>query len=105
MSRTAHRKAARQHLDRQILEPLRVTLQMLTNGRAKRLIPSGNLRRRVFHQPLGRLQPPHAVPVPVSLARLRPVLVVISPNRVAGFALERLLDNQPGRKLDQLVLR
>ena len=78
---------------------------MLPNGRAKRRIPPGDLRRGIFHQPLGRLQPPRAVPIPVSLARLRTVLVVISPNRVAGFALERLLDNQPGRKLDQLVLR
>jgi maltose alpha-D-glucosyltransferase/alpha-amylase len=43
--------------------------------------------------------------VPVSLARLRTVLVLILPNRVAGFALKRLLDNQPGRQLDQLVLR
>src|SRR5262249_58002053 len=89
---------------RQILKPLRVTLEMLTNGRAKRLSPPGDLRRRIFHQPLARLQPSRAVPVPVSLARLRTVLVVISPNRVAGFALKRLLDNQPGRELDQLVL-
>src|SRR5262245_22354799 len=50
MSRT---DSPRQHLDRQILKPLRVTLEMLPNGRAERLIPPGNLWHRIFHQPLG----------------------------------------------------
>ena len=51
------------------------------------------------------LQPSRAIAIPVALARLRTVLVVISPQHVAGLALERLLDNQAARKLDQLVLR
>jgi hypothetical protein len=74
---------------------------MLPNGRAKRLIPPGNLWRRIFHQPLCRPQPSRAISIPVALAGLRPVLVVISPQHVAGFALQRLLDNQPGRELDR----
>ena len=63
------------------------------------------LRRRIFHQPLGGLQSSHAIAIPVTLARLHTVLVVLSPQRVAGLALERLLDNQPARQLDQFVLR
>ena len=47
----AHRQPTRQHLDRQILEPLRVTLEMLANGRAERLIPPGDLWRRILHHP------------------------------------------------------
>src|SRR5262249_6326185 len=101
----AHRKPARQHLDRQILKPLRVTLEMLPNGRAKRLIPPSNLWRRIFHQPLCRPQPSRAISIPVALARLRAMLVVLASDRIGRFALQRLLDNQPGRELDQLVLR
>src|SRR5262249_2154283 len=74
----AHRKPARQHLDRQILKPLRVTLEMLPNGRTKRLIPAGNLWRRIFHQPLCRPQPSRAISIPVALAGLRVMLVVLA---------------------------
>src|SRR5262245_18161975 len=63
---------------------------MLPNGRAKRLIPPRDLRRRIFHRPLGRPQPSRAISIPVALARLRPVLVVISSQHVAGFAFQRL---------------
>jgi hypothetical protein len=41
----------------------------------------------------------------VALAWLRTVLVVISPDRVAGLALQRFLHNQPRRQLNQFVLR
>ena len=78
---------------------------MLPNARAERFIPPRDLRRRIFHQPLGRFQPSRAIPIPVTLARLRTVRVVRSPQRIAGFALERLFDNQTARQLDQLVLR
>ena len=54
-----------------ILKPLRVTLEMLPNGRAERLIPPGNLGRRIVHPPLGRFQPSWAIPISVALARLR----------------------------------
>jgi hypothetical protein len=66
--------------------------------------PVSDLRRRIFHQPLSRLQPSRAVPVPVSLARLRTVLVVLSTNRVAGFAFQRLFHDQPRCQLDQRIL-
>ena len=78
---------------------------MLPNARAERLIPPRDLRRRIFHQPLSRLQSSHAIAIPVTLAQLHTVLVVLSPQRVAGLALERLLDNQPARQLDQFILR
>jgi hypothetical protein len=64
-----------------------MTLEMLANSRAERLIPPRDLRRRIFHRSFGRLQPSHAVPVSVALAWLRTVLVVKSPDRVAGLAL------------------
>src|SRR5262245_717960 len=81
-----------------------MTLEMLANGRAERLIPPRDLRRRIFHRSFGRLQPSHAVPVTVAQARLRTVLVVISPDRVAGLALQRFLHDQPGRQLNQFIL-
>jgi hypothetical protein len=48
---------------------------------------------------------PIRVPVTVALARLRTVLVVISPDRDAGLALRRFLHDQPCRQLNQFVLR
>ena len=57
------------------------------------------MRRRIFHQPFGRLQPSGAVPIPISLARLRTVLVVVSPDGVAGLAIQRFLNNQSGAAL------
>ena len=78
---------------------------MLPNGRAERLIPPGNLGRRIVHPPLGRFQPSRAIPIPVALARLRTVLVVLASKRIAGLAFKRLLDDQAGRQFDQLVLR
>ena len=40
-----------QKLGEGFLKPLRVTLEMRPNGRAERLIPPGNLGRRIVHQP------------------------------------------------------
>ena len=81
-----------------------MALEMLADGRVEELIPPGNLGRRILHQTLGRLQPARTVPVPISLARSRAMLVVISPSRITGFALKRLLHDQPGCQLHQLVL-
>ena len=36
-----------------------MTLEMLANSRAERLIPTGDLRRRIIHRSFGRLQPSH----------------------------------------------
>src|SRR5579863_8282507 len=82
-----------------------MALKMLANSRAEWLIPPRDLWRRIFHRSFGRLQPSHAVSVTVALAELRTLLVVIPPNRVAGLAFQRFLHDQPGRQLDQLVLR
>ena len=82
-----------------------MTLEMLANSRAERLIPPRDLRRRILHRSFGRLQPTHAIPITVALAWLRTVLVVISPDRVAGLALQRFLHDQPRRQLNQFVLR
>jgi len=81
-----------------------MALQMLADRRAEGLVTAGNLRRRIFHQSLGRLQTTRSIAVAVALAKLRAVLVVISANRVAGFALQRLFYNQPRRQLHQLIL-
>jgi hypothetical protein len=78
---------------------------MLANGRAERLIPPRDLRRRIFHRPFGRLQPSCAIAISVALARLRAMLIVLASDRISRFAVQRLLHNQPGRQLDQLVLR
>src|SRR5262249_1999542 len=78
---------------------------MLPNGRPKRLIPPGNLWRRIFHQPLCRPQPSRAISISVALAGSRTMLVVLASDRVGRFALQRLFDNQTGRELDQLILR
>src|SRR4029077_17140761 len=72
-------------------------LEMLANSRAERLIPPRDLRCRIFHRSFGRFQPSRAVPVTVALAWLRTVFVVISPDRVAGLALQRFLHDQPRR--------
>jgi len=77
---------------------------MLADGPVEGLIPPGNLQRLIFHQPLGRLQPAGTLSVPISLARSRAMLVVISRNRITGFALKRLLHDQPGCQLHELVL-
>ena len=81
-----------------------MALEMLTNGRAIRRIPPSDLRCRIFHRAFRRLQPSRPISIPVAIARLRAVLVIVAPDRVARFALKRLLDNQPGRQLDQFVL-
>ena len=81
-----------------------MTLQMLADGRAERLVTAGNLRRGILHQSLSRFQPTSPVAVAVALARLRTVLVVIPPNRVAGFTLKRFFHDQPRCQLDQLIL-
>jgi hypothetical protein len=54
---------------------------------------------------LGGLQPADSISVPVTPSSVCSVLVVIPPNRVAGFAFQSFLDNQPRRELDQFVLR
>lgn len=100
----AHRQTTRQHLDSEILEPLRVTLEMLANGRPERLIPPGDLWRRILHHALGRLQPTGPVAVAISPPRLRSMRIVVSTDDVTGFALKRLLDDQSDRQLDQFIL-
>src|SRR5262245_40399865 len=68
-----------------------MTLEMLANSRAERLIPPRDLRCRIFHRSFGRFQPSHAIPVTVALAWLRTLLVVISPDRIAGLTVQRFL--------------
>src|SRR5437016_13193806 len=53
---------------------------------------------------LSGFQPASPVAVAVALAGLRTVLVVIPPNRVAGFTLKRFFHDQPRCQLDQLIL-
>ncbi len=87
------------HLDRQVLERLGVPLQVLADRRAERLIASSNLWGRILDEPLRRLHPAGSDPIPIALARTRPMLVVLPSDRIAGFPLQRLLDNQPRRQL------
>src|SRR5437016_9453954 len=76
---------------------------MLADGRAERLVTAGNLRRGILHQSLSGFQPASPVAVAVALAGLRTVLVVIPPNRVAGFTLKRFFHDQPRCQLDRLT--
>ena len=98
----AGRKAARIHLDRQRLQLLAAPSHRLAQPRAERLGPVGDLRRAVLDRPLGALQPPGPVAVAVAGARRRAPRVVPAPERIRGLALQRLLDDQPGRQADQL---
>ena len=70
--------------------------------RAERRVPARNLRRGVFDEAFRRLQParPHAIAI--ALAGRGAVLIVLPPKRVPALRLQRLLDNQPRRQLDQL---
>ena len=97
----AHRQTACQHLDRQAFQSFRLTLQMLPDRRAIRLVQARNLRRRVGHVAFGGLQPTGSRAVAVALARNRTVLVIVAAERVLGLALQRFLDDQPGRQFDQ----
>lgn len=45
-----------------------MAFQMRADRRAERRLTAGNLRRRIFHQPLGRLQPTGSIAVAVTLA-------------------------------------
>jgi len=71
------------HLDRQVLERLGVPLQVLADRRAERLIASSNLWGRILDEPLRRLHPAGADPIPIALARARPMLVVLPSDRIA----------------------
>jgi hypothetical protein len=66
-------------------------------------IASSNLWGRILDEHLRRLHPAGSRPIPIALARARPVFVVFPSDRIAGFLLQRLLDNQSRRQLDQLV--
>jgi len=99
----AHRQPARQHLERQILQRLGMTLQVLANGRAERLLAAGHLRRGVLHEAFGRLQPPGPVAIAVALAGRGAVLVIVPPDRVPRFRFQCLLHDQPRRQLDQFL--
>jgi hypothetical protein len=70
-----------------------MTLEILPNSRAERLISSGNLRGCIFHRAFGRLQTADPVSIPVALAWLRPLFVIISPNRIACLALKRFFND------------
>jgi hypothetical protein len=74
--------------------------QVLADCRAERRIAPSNLRRRILDEPFRRLQPAGSRPIPIALARARPMLVVLPSDRIAGFLLQRLLDNQSRRQLD-----
>lgn len=54
----AHRWAPRQHLDRQILEPLCMALEMLADGRGKGLIPHGTVGAEYSVRPSAVLSRP-----------------------------------------------
>jgi hypothetical protein len=98
----ADRQAARQHLHRQVLERFAVALEMVAQRRAERLLESGDLRGRILEAALGGLQALGPVAVAVALTRGGAVLVVAAVERVPHLALQRLLDDQPGRQRDQL---
>ena len=97
----AHRQTARQHLHRQALERLGVALEVVAQRRAEGLLEAGDLRRGILETALGRLQAlgPMAVPMPVAWSRA--TLIVPTVERVPHLALQGLLDDQPGRQLDQ----
>ena len=57
----------------------------------------------VVHRSLGGLQPARPIAVTIARARLCPVLVVVPADRVPRLRLQRLLDDQPRRQLDQLL--
>src|SRR6266699_2116482 len=96
LSRTDERAGSTSFCDGvQILERLGVPLQVLADRRAERLIASSNLWGRILHEPLRRLHPAGSDPIPIALARARPMRVVLPSDRIAGFPLQRLLDNQP----------
>ena len=97
----AHAQAPRQKLHRQALERLGAALQALPDLRAEGLIATGDLRRRVVHQPLRRLQTAHAHAVAPALARRRAVLVIVAAEYVSALRLQRLLDDKTGRQLHQ----
>jgi hypothetical protein len=98
----AHRQAAGQQFHRQILERLSAAFEMLADLGAPGFVTAGDLRRRVVHQTLRGPQPPRTHAVAVAAARLRAMLVVVSPERVPVLRLQRLLDDQPGRQPHQL---
>lgn len=98
----AHRKTAGQKFHRQVFERFRASLQMRADLGAKRHVPARNLRGRVFHKALRRLQPSAAHAVAITLAGLGPVLAIVSPDRIAALLFQRFLHDQAGRKLHQL---
>jgi hypothetical protein len=98
----AHRQAPRQHLDRQALERLGVPLEMVAQRRAERLLKAGDLRGRILEPALRALQAMGPMAVAMALARSLPALVVAAIERIPHLAFQGLLDDQPGRQLDQL---
>ena len=99
----AHRKATGEELDGQVLQGLRLPLQVFADRRVVRLRLAGDLGRRIVHRSLGGLQPARPIAIAIARARLRAVLVVVPADRVPRLRLQRLLDDQPRRQLHQLL--
>ena len=83
----AHRKAAGEKLDGQVLQGLRLPLQVFADRRTVRLRPAGDLGRRVVHDSLGGLQSTWPIAVTIARAWFRPVLVVVAADRVPRLRL------------------